>query len=64
MSDAEKPPGSTDELGLVKIHLVAGICWLVVGMLFGTFLGLFFIPLFFVVIRRLFHRSHATSDAA
>ncbi|HPE81985.1 MAG TPA: efflux RND transporter permease subunit [Gammaproteobacteria bacterium] len=34
------------------------------GMLFGTFLGLFFIPLFFVVIRRLFHRSHATSDAA
>ena len=39
MSDAEKPPGSTDELGLVKIHLVAGICWLVVGMLFGTFMG-------------------------
>jgi multidrug efflux pump len=27
------------------------------GMLVGVFLGIFFIPLFFVVIRRLFTRS-------
>jgi multidrug efflux pump len=27
------------------------------GMLFGTFLGLFFIPLFFVVVRRFFARD-------
>ena len=29
------------------------------GMLSGTFLGIFFIPLFFVVVRRLFYRQGA-----
>ena len=28
------------------------------GMLAGTFLGIFFIPLFFVVVQRLFHGAH------
>lgn len=39
MSDVEKPPGSNDELGLVKFHIVAAICWLVAGMAAGTFMG-------------------------
>jgi len=39
MNDIVKPPGETDELGLVKFHIVAAICWLVVGMVFGTFMG-------------------------
>jgi multidrug efflux pump len=30
------------------------------GMLAGTFLGIFFIPLFFVVIRRLLQRKPVT----
>src|SRR5690606_8280906 len=34
------------------------------GMLFGTFLGLFFIPLFFVLIRRLFDRGADRRRAA
>ena len=37
------------------------------GMVMGTFLGLFFIPLFFVVIERLFapgHERHEPRDAA
>ena len=29
------------------------------GMLAGTFLGIFFIPLFFVTVRRLFYRKEA-----
>jgi multidrug efflux pump len=29
------------------------------GMLGGTFLGIFFIPLFFVVVQRLFHGAHS-----
>ncbi|HWT17092.1 MAG TPA: efflux RND transporter permease subunit [Patescibacteria group bacterium] len=33
------------------------------GMLFGTFLGLFFIPLFFVVVRRLFGARARTSGS-
>ena len=32
------------------------------GMLFGTFLGLFFIPLFFVVVRRLAMRTQRKGD--
>ncbi len=39
MSDEVKPPGSTDELGLVKFHIVAAICWLIAGMVAGTFMG-------------------------
>ena len=31
------------------------------GMLAGTFLGIFFIPLFFVVVQRLFHGVHESS---
>jgi multidrug efflux pump len=34
------------------------------GMLFGTFLGLFFIPLFFVVVRRLSGAREVAADAA
>ena len=30
------------------------------GMLMGTFLGIFFIPLFFVTVRRIFYRKEAT----
>ncbi|HWT14310.1 MAG TPA: efflux RND transporter permease subunit, partial [Patescibacteria group bacterium] len=33
------------------------------GMLFGTFLGIFFIPLFFVVVRRWFGRGNTASGA-
>ena len=39
MSDEAKPPGSTDELGLVKFHIIAAVCWLIAGMLAGTFMG-------------------------
>ena len=39
MSEAAKPPGSTDELGLVKFHIIAAICWLLLGMVAGTFMG-------------------------
>ena len=34
------------------------------GMLFGTFLGLFFIPLFFVIIRRLGERWRGGAGVA
>jgi multidrug efflux pump len=30
------------------------------GMIFGAFLGIFFIPLFFVVVQRVFGRSRKT----
>jgi multidrug efflux pump len=33
------------------------------GMLFGTFLGIFFIPLFFVVVRRWFGRKAVASES-
>jgi len=33
------------------------------GMLAGTFLGIFFIPLFFVVVQRLFHGVHESEGA-
>ncbi len=33
------------------------------GMLAGTFLGIFFIPLFFVVVQRLFHGVHESKTA-
>jgi multidrug efflux pump len=32
------------------------------GMLAGTFLGIFFIPLFFVLVQRLFHSLPETPD--
>ena len=45
----------TDLAGLHGLHVIG-------GMVVGAFLGVFFIPLFFVVVQRVFGRARHTEE--